>query len=348
MLTSDFHYDLPEVLIAQRPAAERSGARMLTLHRDTGGCEIRNFLDIKEYLRPGDCLVVNNTRVIPARIFGVKAGGGARIEMLLLRPEAGGRHTWAALLRPARRVRVGDVIRMLDRAGQETEDTCILTARVDEEARLEFNGEVSDIVARCGHIPLPPYIHREDEGADQERYQTVYASAPGAVAAPTAGLHFTPPVLAEIRSQGVTVAELTLHVGPGTFRPVSVEDLREHRMHSERYVLSPEVAAVINRIREQGGRIVAVGTTVVRVLEACAVADGQVQAGEGETAIFLHPPYRPRVVDLLLTNFHLPQSTLLMLVCCFAEREQVLAAYRLAVQQRLRFYSYGDCMLLWR
>jgi S-adenosylmethionine:tRNA ribosyltransferase-isomerase len=348
MLTSDFHYELPEELVAQRPTVERSGARMLALHRDTGACEIRNFLDINEYLRSGDCLVVNNTRVIPARMFGVKAGGGARIEILLLRPEGEGRHAWAALLRPARRLRVGEAVYLLDRDGQATGDFCTLAARVDEEARLEFNGEVSDIVARCGHMPLPPYIRREDEGADQERYQTVYASAPGAVAAPTAGLHFTPSVLAGIRSQGVTVVELTLHVGPGTFRPVSVEDLREHRMHSERYVLSTETAAAINRTREQGGRIVAVGTTVVRVLEACAEADGQVQAGEGETAIFLHPPYRPRVVDLLLTNFHLPQSTLLMLVCCFAEREQVLAAYRLAIQERLRFYSYGDCMLLWR
>ncbi len=348
MQTSDFDYDLPAELIAQHPPAERSAARMLALNRDTGECELRGFRDFGEYLRAGDCLVLNDTRVIPARLFGIKEGGGARLELLLLRPQGDVGNRWAALVRPARRVRRGAGIRLLDRGGGETDVSCRLVDRVAEEAILEFDGEVDAILARCGHMPLPPYIRREDELSDQERYQTVFARHPGAVAAPTAGLHFTPEVLDGLRAKGVQVAELTLHVGPGTFRPVAVEDLCEHRMHTERYVLPSETAVAINRARHAGGRIVAVGTTVVRVLESCADAGGLVRPGEGETDIFLHPPYRPRVVDLLLTNFHLPRSTLLMLVCCLADRERVLAAYRLAVARGLRFYSYGDCMLLWR
>jgi S-adenosylmethionine:tRNA ribosyltransferase-isomerase len=348
MQTSDFDYDLPAELIAQHPPTERSAARMLALNRETGECALRCFQDLREYLRPGDCVVLNDTRVIPARLFGIKEGGGARIELLLLRPQGDGGNRWAALVRPARRVRRGAEIRLLDRSGGETAFSCRLVDRVAEEAILEFDGEADAILARCGHMPLPPYIRREDELSDQERYQTVFARNPGAVAAPTAGLHFTPGILDGLRADGVRVAELTLHVGPGTFRPVAVEDLREHRMHTERYVLPSETAAAINGARRAGGRIVAVGTTVVRVLESCADADGLVRPGAGETDIFLHPPCRLRAVDLLLTNFHLPRSTLLMLVCCLADRERVLAAYRLAVARRLRFYSYGDCMLLWR
>jgi len=348
MRTSDFDYDLPPELIAQQPPSERGGARMLALHRDTGACELRRFADLGEYLRPGDCLVLNDTRVIPARLFGAKDHGGARIELLLLRPQEGDGRQWAALARPARRLRSGDRILLLDREGRPTGGGCRLAGRADEEAILDFEDDVQAVLARCGHVPLPPYIRREDAPSDGERYQTVFARSPGAVAAPTAGLHFTPELLAGLRERGVRIAELTLHVGPGTFRPVAVENVHEHRMHAERYVLPDATAGEINRARDAGGRVVAVGTTVVRVLESCADADGRVAAGAGETDIFLHPPRRPRAADLLLTNFHLPRSTLLMLVSCFASREHVLAAYRLAIAGRLRFYSYGDCMLLWR
>lgn len=346
MDTAAFDYELPEELIAQRPLPARAGARMLVLPRESGACELRNFLDLKDYLRPGDCLVVNDTRVIPARLFGVKEPSGARIELLLLRPLVGVANGWAALLRPARRLRLGDRVRLLDRHGGETDQTATLLGRDGAEAALGFDSEVQGVLERCGHLPLPPYVRRSDEAADQERYQTIYAAAPGAVAAPTAGLHFTEPVLTELRAAGVDLVALTLHVGPGTFRPVTVADPREHRMHAEHYRLSDEAARRINRARSGGGRVIAVGTTAVRVLETCADATGQVHPGEGETEIFLYPPSRPRAVDALLTNFHLPKSTLLMLVCCFADRQRVLAAYHLAVRERFRFYSYGDCMLL--
>jgi len=354
MRTADFDYELPSELIAQRPARKRESSRMLVLERASGRCEIRNFPDLREYLRPGDCLVLNDARVMPARLFGVRVrdGGRLRVELLLLRPVAdtvvapGGGERWAALARPARRLRPGDVVKLLDRSGNATKNEIVMVGRDQEETIVEFAASADAIMAQCGHIPLPPYISRDDEAEDAERYQTVYAAVPGAVAAPTAGLHFTSEILAQMQRDGLAVTKLTLAVGAGTFRPVTAEDPREHRMHAERYHLSEATAASINRARAGGGRVVAVGTTVVRVLESCLGPDGLVRPGSGATALFMFPPYRPRAVDVLLTNFHLPRSTLLMLVCCFAPREQVLVAYRLAVQERMRFYSYGDCMLL--
>ena len=343
MQLSDFDYDLPPELIAQRPAQQRDASRMLVMSRQTGACELRRFADLADYLHDGDCLVLNNTKVIPARLLGRRVPSGGRVEAFLL--EAIERSRWLCMLRPARRLQPGAEVKL----EAVPDATFVVTARRDD-GTFEITFTVPDVLELLeagGRVPLPPYIHREPDQADRNRYQTIYATDRGAVAAPTAGLHFTPEVLERVRRRGVTVAALTLHVGPGTFRPVQTERIEDHVMHEETYVLPPSVADAVNTARRRKGRIIAVGTTSVRVLETCAVAGTRtVQPQAGRTRLFLYPPARPVVTDVLLTNFHLPRSTLLMLVSTFSSVEHVLAAYRLAVSERMRFYSYGDCMLL--
>ena len=342
MKVTDFDYHLPEELIAQHPAERRELSRLLVMGRDSGDCELRVFSDFPDYVRAGDCLVVNDTRVIAARLFGHRDPSGGRVEAFVLEERAPSR--WQCLLRPGRRLNPGARVILDENAG-----AFVVTARLDDGTfEVEFDtADVLGLLERAGRVPLPPYIQREASAEDRERYQTVYADRPGAVAAPTAGLHFTPEILATVAAKGVQISRVTLHVGPGTFQPVKAERIEDHIMHEEAYEISPEAAATINATRAAGGRIIAVGTTSVRTLESCAdPATRAVRAGKGRTRIFLHPPKRPLVVDALLTNFHLPRSTLLMLVSCFATPEHVMAAYRLAVEKRLRFYSYGDAMLL--
>ncbi len=342
MNVSDFDYELPEELIAQQPPAVRGTSRMLVLDRQSGDYEAQSFADFPSYLRPGDCLVINDTKVIPARIFGTRAGTGGKVEALLL--EEVGEGEWDALLRPGRRLKPGAKVLLEDSAVHFE-----VVSRDEEVFRIRFDTkEVLDVLRQIGSMPLPPYIQRPADSEDAKRYQTVFADDPGAVAAPTAGLHFTDGMLQEIAASGVAIVRLTLHVGLGTFQPVSAETVEEHVMHEERYVLPEDAATAINAARAGGGRVVAVGTTSVRTLETCAREDGTVQAGAGRTDIFLYPPYEPKAVDCLLTNFHLPRSTLLMLVSCFVDREEMLAAYAYAVKEQFRFYSYGDCMFLRR
>jgi S-adenosylmethionine:tRNA ribosyltransferase-isomerase len=340
--TSDFDYELPRELIAQYPAERRDESRLLVLRRDTGGIEHRAFRDILRYLAARDVLVLNESRVFPARFLGVKRGTGGRVEMFLLRELSPFR--WEVLVKPGVRVREGAVLefgggRMSARVVRELQGG-------RREVELALAGDVHRAIEEYGRVPLPPYIDREPEPADSDRYQTVYARVDGAVAAPTAGLHFTEPLLAELSSRGVAAARVVLHVGLGTFRPISVEDPEAHEMEEERYEISTDAAGTINAARASGGRVVAVGTTSVRVLETVADADGRVRPGEGATRLFIRPPHAFRCVDVLLTNFHLPRSTLLMLVSAFAGREAVLAAYREAIREGYRFYSYGDAMLV--
>ena len=339
MLTRDFDYELPPDRIAQHPAP-RGASRLLVL--DRGGPERhRRVSDLPELLRPGDLLVINDTRVIPARLFGRRSSGG-QIEILLT--GKAGEREWDALVKPGRRARPGTVI-ALDEG---------LTAEVIEKEetgrhRLRFSEPIEPHLERLGHMPLPPYIQREDEAEDHERYQTVWAKSPGAIAAPTAGLHFTREILDRLAAAGIEIAEVTLHVGLGTFKPVAAERIEDHQMESERWEVGEATAEAIRRTQERGGRIVAVGTTVVRTLESAALAGGgEVRAGQGATELFITPRFRFRVVDVLLTNFHLPKSTLLMLVSAFAGRERVLEAYEEAIREEYRFYSYGDAMLVER
>ncbi|HEY3991069.1 MAG TPA: tRNA preQ1(34) S-adenosylmethionine ribosyltransferase-isomerase QueA [Acidobacteriaceae bacterium] len=354
MLVSDFDFALPEELIAQEPSAERGGSRMLLLDRATGAWRDDVFAHLPEQLRAGDLLVLNDSRVIPARLFGTRSRrtdedepAGGRVEVLLT--EQIDAWEWNALVNPGRKLRVGDGIEFTDShdtalhaeivaAGDRGERTLRFAPVVDFDKRLDA----------LGHMPLPPYIRRDDGALDRERYQTVYARQRGSAAAPTAGLHFTPEMLARIRAADVQVCSVTLHVGLGTFQPVRVTDTTEIRLHSERYEISQECAGQINAARDDGRRIVAAGTTTVRTLEHCAVAsvDGRLHPHSGSTSIFISPGFRFRVVDALLTNFHLPQSTLLMLVSAFAGRDNILAAYRHAVAARYRFFSYGDCMFI--
>jgi len=329
VLVSDFDYTLPEELIAQHPLADRAAARMLVLDRASGSIQDRIFRDFPDLLKPGDCVVVNNTRVFPARLFARRRSGPAAIEVLLTRRQPDDPAVWEALVKPGRKIPTGTTL-CFDEGLQAQ-----VIARGDFGARtLRFssNADLMAAFERIGHVPLPPYIHRPDRAADRDDYQTVYARLSGSVAAPTAGLHFTPEILALIPN----LAQITLHVGPGTFQPVRSERVEDHRMHSEYYEILPEAAA---RIRE-ASRVVAVGTTTVRALEHSA------RGGSGEADLFIHPGFEFRVVGTLLTNFHLPRSTLLMLVAAFAGRERVLEAYRHAVAERYRFYSYGDCMLI--
>ncbi|NLF94713.1 MAG: tRNA preQ1(34) S-adenosylmethionine ribosyltransferase-isomerase QueA [Oligosphaeraceae bacterium] len=342
MKVSDFDFVLPPELIAQYPAERRDSSRMLSLCRQSGRRKITPFADFSEYLRPGDCLVLNDTKVIPARVWGERSGSGGRVEALLLEQQ-GAADQWQAMLRPGRRLAPGAKVCL------RGADAFFVVEEKTSEGyfRIRFSTpEVLSLLQKCGQVPLPPYINREPRAEDRDRYQTVFARQPGAVAAPTAGLHFTPEILSRLEQSGVQLVRLTLHVGAGTFKPVEAENIEEHKMHSEFYELTAAAAAAVNRTRQQGGRIFCVGTTTVRVLETCATPGGEVLPGTGRTDIFLYPPYQPRVVDALLTNFHLPQSTLLMLICTFCPREQVFAAYQEAIAQKMRFFSYGDCMLL--
>jgi S-adenosylmethionine:tRNA ribosyltransferase-isomerase len=360
---SDFDFQLPVELIAQEPLADRSASRMLHLRRDTGDFTDREFADLPTLLRADDLVVLNNSRVFPARLFGRRSGLYAqqlsprnpaskeflhgRVEVLLTRQT--GPFEWQALVRPGRKIGVGERLSF----GKEPELEAEVTARGqfgERTLRFEPVPDFFALVEQLGHVPLPPYIAREDRTADRERYQTVYArpEARGSVAAPTAGLHFTQQILAQIRERGIEIAEITLHVGLGTFQPVHVENVEEHRMHQESYSIPETAAAQINRALEKGGRIVAVGTTTVRTLEYAASQNpaGLVLPGPGEADIFIYPGFAFRVVGALLTNFHLPQSTLLMLVSAFAGRDNILLAYEHAVQKKYRFFSYGDCMFI--
>jgi S-adenosylmethionine:tRNA ribosyltransferase-isomerase len=342
LLTRDFDYDLPAASIAQEPAP-RGESRLLVLDRQ-GPERHSRVSDLPRLLHSDDLLVLNDTRVIPARLYGRSAGGG-RMEILLIERVA--EREWDALVKPGRRARPGAMFAIGEIAeGLAAE---VIDKREDGRHRLRFTEPIEPHLDRLGHIPLPPYIHRPDTAADRERYQTVFARQPGAVAAPTAGLHFTAELLEEIAAAGVEIARVTLHVGIGTFKPVSAERIEEHRMESERYEIVEETAAAIQRARAAGRRVVAVGTTVVRTLESAALAgDGEVRAGSSATKLFITPGFRFQVVDALLTNFHLPCSTLLMLVSAFAGRERVLAAYEEAIREGYRFYSYGDAMLVER
>ena len=342
MKVSEFDYYLPKELIAKFPVEPRDSARLLVLNRRTGELEHRIFKDIVDYLNPGDLLVVNDTKVIPARLFG-KLETGGRVEVLLVRqvePDV-----WEVMARPARKLKEGK------RVVFDEELSAVVTGYGGEGKRFlrfELAGDRSfmDKLEEIGHVPLPPYIEREERPEDREKYQTVFARREGAVAAPTAGLHFTEELLRRLENKGIIIKPVTLHVGPGTFKPVKVENVEDHRMDYETYSVPEETAKAIEETRKRGNRIVAVGTTVVRTLESAAGEDGTVKAGEGRTNLFIYPGYRFKVVDALITNFHLPRSTLIMLVSAFGGKERVLNAYREAVKKGYRFYSYGDAMLI--
>ncbi|MCZ6728026.1 MAG: tRNA preQ1(34) S-adenosylmethionine ribosyltransferase-isomerase QueA [Acidobacteria bacterium] len=336
MLTTDFDYELPAGLIAQQAVA-RGDSRLLVVDAE-GGERHRGVADLPGILRPGDLLVVNNTRVIPARLFARRATGG-RVEVLLVERQAPAE--WTALLKPGRRARPGTRLELDDSLTLE-----VLAKLDDGRYRLRFSEPIEPHLERLGHVPLPPYIKRSDDAADRERYQTIYASVSGAIAAPTAGLHFTPELLTALRGRGIGVTEITLHIGIGTFKPITAALVHEHRMEAERYDIPTAVAATIEAVRAARGRVVAVGTSVVRALESACDEHGALRSGSSSTALFITPGYRFRLVDVLLTNFHLPKSTLLMLVSAFAGRERILTAYAEAIHQRYRFYSYGDAMLL--
>jgi S-adenosylmethionine:tRNA ribosyltransferase-isomerase len=347
MRTDDFDYVLPEKLVAQFPSDKRGESRMLVLNSKTGEIDIKLFSDLPSYLRPTDAIVFNNTKVMYARMYGVKEHTGAKIEVLITTPLDDEKLTWKAMLKPGKRAKVGSKIFLINRDGEETLNFFeVLEHNEDGTFVVKFSSDIWELQKECGHIPLPPYIKRGDKVDDFERYQTVFAQNPGAVAAPTAGLHFTETIISQIKNNGISVNEVTLHVGPGTFKPVSVDNVEEHKMHSEQYFLSEETTQELNEIKKNSGRILAVGTTSVRVLESCADADSLLVAGEGETDIFIYPPYKPKFVDILLTNFHLPKSTLLMLVSSFAGKDNIMNAYQRAIEEEFMFYSYGDCMLI--
>jgi S-adenosylmethionine:tRNA ribosyltransferase-isomerase len=339
--TSDFMYDLPERLIAQTPVEPRDSSRLMVCSRDgSQPIEHRVFRDITEYLRPGDALVINQTRVIPARLYGTREDTGGAIEFLLLRRVD--MDTWQVILKPGRRAKPG--ARFEFGGGKLHAQVLSIDEGGMRTVRFEYEGVFEEILDELGEMPLPPYIHERLE--NRERYQTVYAREEGSAAAPTAGLHFTPELLERIGNMGVDIVPVLLHVGLGTFRPVKEERIEDHEMHTEHWEITPDSAARINAARERGGRIVCVGTTSVRTLESAAGEDGIVRAGGGETSIFIYPGYRYRAVDALITNFHLPGSTLLMLVSAFMGRENALAAYREAVEREYRFFSFGDAMFI--
>ena len=349
MQTSDFHYELPEKYIAQRPPKQRGTSNMLVLDRKTGNCEISKFKNFVSFLKKGDCLVLNNTKVINARFYG-KKNTGANIEILLTMPLNNEATIWKSFIKPGKRVKVGTVIELKpnDKKNQIKKAEIVVTKKNNDGTyEITFkSSNIEEIEKEFGHTPLPPYIKRDDDSDDSIRYQTLFAKEVGAVAAPTAGLHFTDEIFKEIDKKGINIAEVTLHVGPGTFQPVTVENPAEHIMHSEIYSLTSKNAEIINKTKENGGRIVAIGTTSVRVLETCATTINRVKPSSGVTDIFLYPPMKPKITDILLTNFHLPQSTLLMLVSIFADKDSVLNAYEIAKEANFKFYSYGDCMLL--
>ncbi|MEZ0119655.1 UNVERIFIED_ORG: S-adenosylmethionine:tRNA ribosyltransferase-isomerase [Heyndrickxia coagulans] len=336
-----FDYDLPEELIAQTPLKNRSDSRLMVLDKKTGEIEHSVFKNITQYLRPEDCLVLNNTKVLPARLFGIKDETGAKIEVLLLKQLEGDR--WETLVKPAKRVKTGTVIRFGD--GQLS---AVCAEELDHGGRVmefQYEGIFYEVLNELGKMPLPPYIKEQLE--DQDRYQTVYAKEPGSAAAPTAGLHFTEALLKEIEAMGVKIVYITLHVGLGTFRPVNEENIENHDMHAEFYQVSEEAAHTITEVKENGGRVVSVGTTSTRTLEMVASAhDGKIVASSGWTDIFIYPGYQYKAIDALITNFHLPKSTLIMMVSALAGRENILHAYETAVKEKYRFFSFGDAMLI--
>jgi S-adenosylmethionine:tRNA ribosyltransferase-isomerase len=347
--TSMFDYDLPEELIAQYPAARRGDDRLLAVDRASGSFEIMPFSRITSFLHPGDAMIYNDTKVLKSRMYGVKESpGSARFELLFTAPAPETDNHWFSLLKPGKRATPGTRINILDKSSGEIAGT-VTVVRPHTDGNYELDlGEFSavELFRRAGHVPLPPYVRHEDTEVDARRYQTVYAHVPGAVAAPTAGLHFTDEILAGIREMGVASAPVTLHVGPGTFRPVTVEDPTQHQMHTEYCELPSAACELVNSTRSKGGKIMAVGTTTVRTLESFAGKHLPLEPGSMETNIFLYPPYKPKVCDMLLTNFHMPKSTLMMLVSCFMPREMLLAAYEYAKENRMRFASYGDAMLI--
>jgi S-adenosylmethionine:tRNA ribosyltransferase-isomerase len=339
---SDYNFHLPEKLIAQRPPVERQQSRMMVINRENSSREIIPFENFPSFLRKGDLIIRNNTKVIPARLFGHKKESGGKVQALLCEERSTG--LWQAMLKPGRRLRAGTEILIEN----SVEEYFTVEEKLDDGTYLiQFsNPDVLNILDQFGHIPLPPYMNRDDDQEDRKRYQTVFAEKPGAVAAPTAGLHFTDEIFAQCAEKGADFANVTLHTGIGTFQPVSCEDLSEHQMHSEFYELNNSTAEKIHLSKKNGGRIFAIGTTSVRTLETCADPANFIKAGKGKTQIFLYPPKTPQVTDCLLTNFHLPKSTLLMLVSTFFPREEVLEAYEQAVKKQMRFFSYGDCMLI--
>lgn len=337
---SDFDYDLPEELIAQHPAQKRDMSRLLVYNRKTTEVQHRIFKDVGEYLKEGDCLVINDTRVLPARLYGEREDSGGSIEFLLL--ERLGDHRWEVLVKPGKRAKIGT--RFIFGNGLLRAKVLDIGEEGERIVEFEYTGIFEEILDRIGNVPLPPYIHEDLK--DKSRYQTVYAQHPGSAAAPTAGLHFTTELLDELKQKGINIAKVTLHVGLGTFRPVKAEVVEEHSMHAETYFVSPETANIINSCREKGGRIVAVGTTSVRTLESASDDNGIIHPGQGKTDIFIYPGYRFKGVDVLITNFHLPKSTLIMLVSAFMGREETLRVYNIAVKERYRFFSFGDAMMI--
>ena len=353
MNVSDFDYELPLELIAQRPSQQRDACRLLAVHTESGQLEHRVFSDILDYLDPGDCLVFNDSKVIPARLFGIRRGTGAKVEFLLSKCIEG--NTWETLVKPGRRCKTGDIIDFGD-----GELSAEITGYSEDGTRIaEFTceGPLMDIVEKLGKMPLPPYIERESDESDKESYQNVYAKNQGSVACATAGLHWTPELIKAAEAKGVRTAYVTLHVGIGTFRPVKVDKVEDHHMHFESYSVSEEAADIINRTKAEGGRIISVGTTACRTMESAATDEGILKAGSGSTGIFIYPGYKFKLVDRLITNFHLPKSTLLMLVSALASdlhperdimrgRDIIISAYKEAVKQKYRFFSYGDAMII--
>ncbi len=348
MHINDFDYDLPQDLIAQTPAEKRDFSRLMVVHRSTGEVEHKHFYDIIDYLKEGDCLVLNNSKVLPARLYGSKEGTGAKIEFLLIKRIEG--DTWETMVRPGKRLKPGDTVSF--------SDDKVFRAHIidygDDGTRIvkfEYEGIFLERLEELGKMPLPPYIERENNSEDKDRYQTVYAKSEGSVAAPTAGLHFTQELLEKAKAKGVKLAYVTLHVGIGTFRPVKVENIEEHHMHFEEYYVDEETADTINQTILAGGRIVSVGTTSTRTVESAAEFDEAsgkylVKAGHGSTGIFIYPGYEFKIIKSLITNFHLPKSTLLMLISALYNREDILRVYKIAVQERYRFFSYGDAMFI--
>lgn len=336
----DFNYDLPEELIAQDPLEDRSSSKLMVLHKDTGRIEHKIFRDIIDYLNPGDCLVINDTKVIPARLMGIKEDTGAAIEVLLLKRNAD--DVWECLVKPGKKARTG--ARIVFGEGLLVGEIVDVIEDGNRMIKFHYEGIFEEILDKLGQMPLPPYITHKLQ--DKNRYQTVYARNEGSAAAPTAGLHFTKELLEKIKEKGVNVVSITLHVGLGTFRPVKVDKIEEHHMHTETFNISKEAADTINRARAAGGRVIAVGTTSCRTLESAAADDGTIPARSGDTDIFIYPGYKFKAIDCLITNFHLPESTLIMLVSALAGRDNIMNAYETAVKERYRFFSFGDAMFI--
>ena len=340
MSLHDYYYDLPEELIAQDPLEDRSSSRLMALDKNTGEIEHHIFKDIIDYLNPNDCLVINDTKVIPARLYGIKVGTDAKIEVLLLKRKEN--DVWETLVKPGKKCKPGTVISFGD--GILTGEVIDVVEEGNRLIKFTYEGIFEEVLDKLGEMPLPPYIHEKLE--DKNRYQTVYAREEGSAAAPTAGLHFTKELLAEIKEMGVNLAFVTLHVGLGTFRPVNVDNIEDHVMHKEFYHIEKEAADIINQTKANGGRVIAVGTTSIRTLESAAKEDGTISPIAEETGIFIYPGYKFKIVDSIITNFHLPKSTLIMLISAFAGREYVLSAYEQAVKEKYRFFSFGDAMFI--